>query len=461
MLVQASAFPEHRLLELPRILRSIPDKVVEMMQRRVVFMFEEFFKSLSTQVHTALESARINLFSGDNAWQRTLEPAAVTPPSTNHRCSGGMNRRALPCDDHPQQQPTHPPPPMQQQQQRMHHHHHLQLNTFPNQPINQPTNPSPAAAGGSWLFAAGNRWRQHKLHFRLEAEAAEVRARRRGERERTCVLDGWMDEEQLWTHTSMVMVGTSNHSDAVISAATVITIAIDRTAAITLRPTPAPVWREADIAHVSRSDEEAPPRHVPVQDLSHQLRHAAGVQQRGRAGSASTTPGPKHAGQDIDVPDPRQPSSRPHETRQPRADTIVLENATTTTNVRNLTTFTCRDINATLFWLLGDPSTLYAYTADALPTCGGYATARAVPAVCWFCCWPARAAVPTSPKTTIDHVGGSFLVRNIHAEKRGRQRCLSLWLKSSALLSVHTTLVCDHGVRERTRRLRLTLLFCG
>ncbi|EGD81845.1 hypothetical protein PTSG_02560 [Salpingoeca rosetta] len=63
----AFAFPEHRLLELPRILRSIPDEVVEMMQRRVVFVFEEFFKSLSTQVHTALESARINLFSGDNA----------------------------------------------------------------------------------------------------------------------------------------------------------------------------------------------------------------------------------------------------------------------------------------------------------------------------------------------------------------------------------------------------------
>ncbi|EGD79674.1 hypothetical protein PTSG_10659 [Salpingoeca rosetta] len=64
---------------LPRILRSIPDEVVEMMQRRVVFMFEEFFKSLSTQVHTALESARINLFSGDNAWQRAFEPAVVNP----------------------------------------------------------------------------------------------------------------------------------------------------------------------------------------------------------------------------------------------------------------------------------------------------------------------------------------------------------------------------------------------
>ncbi|EGD77177.1 hypothetical protein PTSG_12594, partial [Salpingoeca rosetta] len=63
---------------------------------------------------------------------------------------------------------------------------------------------------------------------------------------------GW--EEQLWTHTSMVMVGTSNHSDAVISAVTV--IAIDCTAAITLLLAPAPIWREADIAHVSRSHEE-------------------------------------------------------------------------------------------------------------------------------------------------------------------------------------------------------------
>ncbi|EGD81245.1 hypothetical protein PTSG_11281 [Salpingoeca rosetta] len=57
---------------LPRVLRSTPDEVVGMMQRRVVFVFEEFFKSLSTQVHTALESARINLFSGENAWQRAL-----------------------------------------------------------------------------------------------------------------------------------------------------------------------------------------------------------------------------------------------------------------------------------------------------------------------------------------------------------------------------------------------------
>ncbi|EGD75344.1 hypothetical protein PTSG_06993 [Salpingoeca rosetta] len=63
-------------------------------------------------------------------------------------------------------------------------------------------------------------------------------------------------EQQLWTHTSMVMVDTSNHSDAIISAVTVIAIiAIDCTAAIN-RPTPAPIWREADIAHVTRSDEE-------------------------------------------------------------------------------------------------------------------------------------------------------------------------------------------------------------
>ncbi|EGD76927.1 hypothetical protein PTSG_07268 [Salpingoeca rosetta] len=83
----------------------------------------------------------------------------------------------------------------------------------------------------------------------------------------TCVSkDGWRCthmmgwKEQLWTHTSMVMLGTSNHSEqfmAGVSAVTIITIiAIDCTAAITRRPTPAPIWREADIAHVSRSDEE-------------------------------------------------------------------------------------------------------------------------------------------------------------------------------------------------------------
>ncbi|EGD78052.1 hypothetical protein PTSG_08930 [Salpingoeca rosetta] len=69
----ASAFPEHRLLELPRIMRSIPDKMVEMMQRRVVFVFEGFFKSL----HPTLESARINLFSGDNAWQTAKDNAPM------------------------------------------------------------------------------------------------------------------------------------------------------------------------------------------------------------------------------------------------------------------------------------------------------------------------------------------------------------------------------------------------
>ncbi|EGD77635.1 hypothetical protein PTSG_08727 [Salpingoeca rosetta] len=91
MCVSAYAFAEHMVLNcgLPRILRSISDEVVEMMRRRVVFVFEEFFKSLSTQVHTALlESARINLFSGDNAWQRALEPAAVTPPSTTTALAG-------------------------------------------------------------------------------------------------------------------------------------------------------------------------------------------------------------------------------------------------------------------------------------------------------------------------------------------------------------------------------------
>ncbi|EGD72967.1 hypothetical protein PTSG_04697 [Salpingoeca rosetta] len=72
-------------LALPRVLRSIPDEEVEMMQRRVVFVFEEFFKSLSTQVHTALESARINLFSGDNAGKMQVQGLAYgTPNDTPH-----------------------------------------------------------------------------------------------------------------------------------------------------------------------------------------------------------------------------------------------------------------------------------------------------------------------------------------------------------------------------------------
>ncbi|EGD75640.1 hypothetical protein PTSG_13258 [Salpingoeca rosetta] len=73
----------------------------------------------------------------------------------------------------------------------------------------------------------------------------------------SCSVPMCLSEKQLWTHTSMVMVDTSNHSDAVMcSSSAIITIAIDCTAAITLRPTPAPIWREADIARVSRSDEE-------------------------------------------------------------------------------------------------------------------------------------------------------------------------------------------------------------
>ncbi|EGD74107.1 hypothetical protein PTSG_06117 [Salpingoeca rosetta] len=242
----------------------------------------------------------------------------LSPPSTNHHCSGGMNRRALPCDDHPATlyaaveaatTSTHaadkqamnnvtavclplsfspslaaittttaapantpstadaaaaedaPPPPLAAE--------HI--------PTNQPTNPSPT----------GNRWRQHKLHFRLEAAATAEAMHTRKQQDEGNVEDichayqlhsphiwgrlpkdrwrmmggahmmGW--EEQLWARTSMVMVGTSNHSDAVMcsSAVTVITITIiDSTAVITLQPTPAPIWRESDIAHVTRSDEE-------------------------------------------------------------------------------------------------------------------------------------------------------------------------------------------------------------
>ncbi|EGD78220.1 hypothetical protein PTSG_09095 [Salpingoeca rosetta] len=54
--------------------------------RDIVLAEEEFNKytctdlALETGAYALLASARINLFSGDNAWQRALEPAAVTPP---------------------------------------------------------------------------------------------------------------------------------------------------------------------------------------------------------------------------------------------------------------------------------------------------------------------------------------------------------------------------------------------
>eukprot|EP00730_Choanoeca_flexa_P009681 TRINITY_DN12861_c0_g1_i1.p1 TRINITY_DN12861_c0_g1~~TRINITY_DN12861_c0_g1_i1.p1 ORF type:complete len:141 (+),score=27.59 TRINITY_DN12861_c0_g1_i1:1-423(+) len=60
--------PEHRMLELPEILARITPEEREIMQRNVVFVYEQFFSSLSHQVHTALESARVNLFMGDKQW---------------------------------------------------------------------------------------------------------------------------------------------------------------------------------------------------------------------------------------------------------------------------------------------------------------------------------------------------------------------------------------------------------
>ncbi|EGD74750.1 hypothetical protein PTSG_12398 [Salpingoeca rosetta] len=276
----------------------------------------------------------------------------LSSPSTNHHCSGGMNRRALPCDDHPatlvrlrkqQQQLTPqskramsnvtaarlslsfspslaaitttttaaaaantpstadavaaedaPPPP-------------LAAEHIPQPTKQAATNPSPNA-DGSWLFAAGNRWRQHKLRFRLEAAAAEVMHTHKqdeGNVEDTChacqlhsphtcsnspdsaaaaVLmqcshmreQGGRLRDDRWrmmggcthdglggaavdTHIHGHGGGGSHPTTATHSAITIITtITIDRTAAITRRLTPAPIWREADLAHVTRShDEEA------------------------------------------------------------------------------------------------------------------------------------------------------------------------------------------------------------
>ncbi|EGD80402.1 hypothetical protein PTSG_10657, partial [Salpingoeca rosetta] len=267
----AFAFPDHRLLGLPRILQSIPDEVVEMMQRRVVFVFEEFFKSISTQVHTALESARINLFSGDNAWQVSCHP---TSPSTKHHCSGGMNTRALPCDDHPATLVR-----LRKQQ----HQHTPQTNkramsncscTHIHAPSSLPLTRHAGARTQTHLQAMHTRKQQDEGNVKDTCHGCQLHSPHtcglacrllllqlpsiRLPLLCSCSVPICVSKQQLWTHTSMVMVGTSNHSDAIMcsSAVTVIAIAIDCTAAITLQPTPAPIWREADIAHVSRSDEE-------------------------------------------------------------------------------------------------------------------------------------------------------------------------------------------------------------
>ena len=59
--------PEHRFEQLPAILAAIkPERVIEM-QRNVVRVYEQHFRSLGHQVHTALESLRI---------QQTLQPTA-------------------------------------------------------------------------------------------------------------------------------------------------------------------------------------------------------------------------------------------------------------------------------------------------------------------------------------------------------------------------------------------------
>ncbi|EGD79103.1 hypothetical protein PTSG_02069 [Salpingoeca rosetta] len=59
--------------------------------------------------------------------------------------------------------------------------------------------------------------------------------------------------EQVATAQVAFSAGSSSKQS---SAVIVISIAIDHTADITRRPTQAPIWREADIAHVSRSHEE-------------------------------------------------------------------------------------------------------------------------------------------------------------------------------------------------------------
>ena len=55
--------PEHRLAELPVILRAVPADEIDRKQREVVRVYEAFFSSLSQQVYTAMEEIRLNLFT--------------------------------------------------------------------------------------------------------------------------------------------------------------------------------------------------------------------------------------------------------------------------------------------------------------------------------------------------------------------------------------------------------------
>lgn len=78
--------PEHRFLEIPDILRSIPPARVRAMQKRAIFVYEHFFRSLALQLHTALEEVRINMLPSEQvgpAKRRLLNEghAYELPPS--------------------------------------------------------------------------------------------------------------------------------------------------------------------------------------------------------------------------------------------------------------------------------------------------------------------------------------------------------------------------------------------
>jgi hypothetical protein len=96
------------MLELPDILRALSPEQIDTMQRRVVFVFENFLASLAHQIYTAFESIRINMYSGkqrENERRKLLAaglphsvpehlaqtPAAVQSDSRN--CNAPAHRR--------------------------------------------------------------------------------------------------------------------------------------------------------------------------------------------------------------------------------------------------------------------------------------------------------------------------------------------------------------------------------
>ena len=102
--------PEHRLEELPAILKAIPAATVIRMQKEVVRVYEAYFSSLAQQVYTAMEQIRLDLYTPADDYEEEVKsvrrlglpyPAsplhAVTPAAVQQdsiTCNSPPHRRA-------------------------------------------------------------------------------------------------------------------------------------------------------------------------------------------------------------------------------------------------------------------------------------------------------------------------------------------------------------------------------